>query len=224
MIPAARSCAYRGRHSYAAGGLVSINCDGFDQIVNALGPEARGKAGPLSISQITTTYDAKQDRLRLEVADDSGRHVVLWLTRRLADRVVTALINILESDGQLVKSRGAQPNRGKPDAVEQLMQQAAADLKFRPAAAQAPIAPSEEHLLTAISLRGQGKSLALDFRWGQRADEDAGASMMIGRVRLRQWLRIMHRVYVKSGWPVGHWPQWIRDDAASQLLSENSLH
>ena len=194
----------------------------FQHVVNAAIPEDQSTPAPLCISQITTTYDSRQDRLRLETADEDGRHLVLWLTRRLADRVVTALVGILESDGQPAAGRGGGASPGKTAAVAQFMQQTAADLKFRPVARERPAAPREEWLLTAISLRGNGRKLALEFRWGDEGH--AGASMTIDRVRLRQWMRIMYRVYQKSGWPAEHWPQWISDDAASQLLPASSLH
>lgn len=197
---------------------------GRDQKVDAISPDRQQAAAAICITQITTTYDARQDRLRLQVADDNGRHIVLWLTRRLADRVVAALIGLLETDGSAGADSVSGAPRGKSGAVEQLMQQAAADLRFRPAPPRVPARASEERLLTAISLRGNGKTLALDFRWGQPADQEAGASMMIGRVRLRQWMRIMYRVYLKSGWPIDHWPQWISDDAATRMLSGSSLH
>lgn len=104
------------------------------------------------------------------------------------------------------------------------MQQTAADLKFRPVARRSPSEPSEECLLTAISLRGRGKTLALEFRWTENARQEEVASMTIDRIRLRQWMRIMYRVYQRSGWPVDHWPQWISEDASNRLLPAKSLH
>lgn len=48
------------------------------------------------IQTFTARYDPAEDRLRLDAVDAKGRKQALWLTRRLADRVIPVLVSHLE--------------------------------------------------------------------------------------------------------------------------------
>ena len=47
----------------------------------------------MQIATITTRYDSTEDRILLAVADEDDSQASLWLTRRMTQRLVAALID-----------------------------------------------------------------------------------------------------------------------------------
>lgn len=57
------------------------------------------------IQTFTARYDPAEDRLRLDAVDAKGHKQALWLTRRLADRVIPVLVSHLEGKTRRHPSR-----------------------------------------------------------------------------------------------------------------------
>jgi len=182
------------------------------------------------IARMTTTYDMLQDRLRVSVLDSDGRTALLWLTQRLAGRVIAALIEQL--DQAAAPGPAAGPVMAAPRAVRsgmQLLEQARADLervsKTAPeAAAPAVVALSsdEQFLVHKASVRRGDRGVILAFHWSE-AVQDA-AILVISATRLRQWLRIFHNHYRNAGWPLDIWPKWFEDAARPTGPGRTCLH
>jgi len=167
------------------------------------------------VSRITTTYDKREDRLKLSILDRQGRQLVLWLTQRIAGPVIGALV------GQIEDSVAAEAPPAARPAV-QVMEQARAEMERKPAE---PILTSEEdeqHLVLNVGLRYGKSKIRVTFYWGEGADENI--ILGIGRTNLRQWLRIFHFHYRRAGWPLDNWPQWLAEDAPSKILGKDHLH
>lgn len=46
--------------------------------------------------------------------------------------------------------------------------------------------------------------------------EAAGGVPVVIWLPLRQWLGILHDMYVKAEWPLAVWPDWVRESALSR--------
>ncbi len=174
------------------------------------------------IARLTVSYDAREDRLRFTAIDHDNFPLVLWLTRRLADRMVGALVSALD---KTVEKEVTQAARAAPAATAvpaaQLWQQTEADLrmkKSRPVVAPTDI--SEEGLIESVRLRVRDKRYQLELDW---ATGNAGLAM--DQVYLRQLLRILYRHYQQCEWlRDGVWPDWFADDAYRTLIGTNQVN
>jgi len=65
------------------------------------------------IETFTLRIDAREDRLRLDATDNAGRIEGIWLTQRLANKLVVALTQDLgrELDEGLVEKEGRQSEK-----------------------------------------------------------------------------------------------------------------
>ena len=151
------------------------------------------------LQRVTTLFVPAEDRIRLagEVAGGDAR--VLWLTRRLADRLVPVLVGWLEEQ---VAARDV----WQGEVMQAFAQQAAS-------AALVPQVPVSGESATASWLvsevdvvRGEQR---LDLRFKGAAGEQV--SLALVPQALRQWLGILHAAYRQADWPVTVWPQWLRE-------------
>ncbi|MFZ2853856.1 MAG: hypothetical protein WAZ34_07065 [Rhodocyclaceae bacterium] len=151
-----------------------------------------------NVKKTTLSYDESEDRLRLAIEDDAGQASALWLTQRLAGRLVQALVRWLgsEADHRVGTTR---------DAVQSWEQDAALALHR----GSEPVQINGEvrrGLLTSIDLaRHAGDVHSVIFHWA----DDQAACLNLTMVELRQWLGIMHGLYVKAEWPRQVWPSWF---------------
>lgn len=138
------------------------------------------------LQRITSEYVDSEDRLRLRGALDGGDTVVLWLTRRLLDRVVPHLVDWL----------GQQPEPVLPPASE--------------GGAATPAVPlssaAQTWLVDRIDLTFAPGSLTLSF-FGPSPTQCA---LVLSPLALRQWLEILLRQYRAGEWPEAVWVQFIK--------------
>jgi len=164
---------------------------------------------PGTVKRFTTEYLADEDRMRISIAFNDGTVQVLWLTRRLLDRVIA----------RLVAQVGCAPLPGGVDGdrartrVQQRFNQQAATASMTP---QEPVRATKAEqqaqpptLITGVDLRPGQTVLALDFRAG----DTVVAQIPFRKEALRQWLGVLHNRYEKAGWNGQFWPDWIRSDA-----------
>ena len=146
------------------------------------------------IKRMSTEYSDREDRLRLSGEVEGAGPVVIWLTQRLAARLLPVLLKYLD------KQTNGRPQR---DALHDFAQQAArADLK-----PQAPVQaePGAESLLAhkVDVIHGKGR-VTLVF-----GDEAPRARFTLTTKQLHQWLAILHRRWAQAQWGPAPWPDWI---------------
>lgn len=150
------------------------------------------------LQRLSSEYVELEDRLRLRGEDAQGRVQAVWLSQRLARRLLPALCRWLE---------GEAPSDPAHAELLQGFAQEAARAAYQP---QPPVAPREARpswLAVEIDLRAGPGGLHLTLR-GQQADERA--CLDFGAESLRQWLDILHGLWRQAGWPEADWPAWLR--------------
>lgn len=152
------------------------------------------------LQRITTEYIDVEDRIRLSGQVENAAPVVIWLTQRLLQRLLPALLNWLER--QCVEAPRAEVLHG---FVQQV---ARAELP-----PQAPVradAASTVWLTLSVDVTPSEKSIRLVFRGA----EGQHATLVLAAKPLRQWVGIVHDAYAKAQWPMDIWPAWAREGAA----------
>lgn len=167
----------------------------------------------LTVTKITPTHDAFEDRLRLALQTKEGPVLVLWLTQRMATRTVLALSRWLDQE---VKPQ-AMGGRERVALVQQF-EQSAAVARHAP---QPPVAAKEaqdQGLIDRIDLGRRGERFVMSFipRQGDPA------RLTLDQMQLRQLLEIFRRIYVKAEWSVAHWPAWLAQPAAPSPAAPTS--
>lgn len=181
------------------------------------------------LRRFTTDYVEDEDRLRIRGEFRSGEKVVLWITRRLADRLVPPLAAWLERQADPPEARTASSPAAAVATRSFVQQAASAELPK-----QAPVDPGPapaSWLVRSVDL-GQGAAIIrLTFRNHEarkgavETGEGASATVAMAPVVLRQWLGIVHDKYRKAGWSTGRFPGWITDaSTASGSAVPATLH
>lgn len=151
-----------------------------------------------TISKITVTYDETEDRLRLAYQDAEGQSKGLWLTQRLVNRLV----------GALLASLGAGADIGNAEAALRAWELSAARARLgKDVPVESP--PAEQHhLVRAVDISHSGNGIRLVFRG---IDAQVAALGIEDETVLRQWLDILHQQYRRADWPMGGlWPAWFK--------------
>jgi hypothetical protein len=184
-------------------------------IANSDTPRAEMPAPLPALERFTTQYSEVEDRIRIIGETSTQQQVVLWLTRRLLDRMVPALTRWLEKQGG-VERRGE---------ILQSMAQQAARAALDP---QAPVqrrADTPNTLVHTVNMSPRAHGMEIVFRVDDAGTETGAVVTLQGRP-LRQWLNIVYDQYCKAGWERSAWPSWIRDaqDARAAPPPEVVLH
>lgn len=164
-----------------------------------------------NVKKTTLSYDESEDRLRLAIEDDAGQTAELWLTQRLAGRLVPALLRWL--NGEVDHRAGT-----TRDAMQSWEQDAALALHrgSEPVWINGEV---QRGLLTSIDLARHADDVhSVVFRWA----DDQAACLNLTTVELRQWLGIMHGLYIKAEWPRQAWPSWFEPPVSER--SAVALH
>lgn len=163
-----------------------------------------------SLQRFTTDYVVAEDRIRLAGETGDAAPVVVWLTLRLLQRVLPVLLKWLE------RQDGASPGA---DVVRGFAQQAArAELPL-----QAPVraaADSAAWLANSVDISHGTQGLRLTLRGA----EGQSVSLDLAAKPLRQWLGIVHELYLKGEWPLGAWPAWLCESAQAAAPQAALLH
>jgi hypothetical protein len=154
-----------------------------------------------TLQRITTEYSELEDRLRLSGETNDGK-VVIWLTQRLAKRLLPLLLQWLERQHTVPRRSVSLFNFS-----QQILQ----------AVGTTPL-PSMSWLATSIDISTSDKLVVLTFK------NDAGqtARFSLTTAVLRQWLEILHETYLYAGWPMDVWPAWMVG-GASVLKGEQEV-
>ncbi len=142
------------------------------------------------IHKQTLSYHEAEDRLQLVSQGEDDEVLLLWLTRRLADRLVTALFQRLEA-----------PGNSAVLAWEQQLARAA----FEPSAPVTVSSTARQCLVQSIDIVPLPEGIELVFKAAC-----CEARFAMGGALLRQWLGILHGWYLHAGWDTAPiWPAWF---------------
>lgn len=176
----------------------------------------------LELQRITTEFIDSEDRIRLcgEVAPNQS--VVLWLTKRLLDRLVPFLLNWLEQQMGVSAGIGADV---RAEVVNSFAQQAALASMTNQPPVQAHTAQSA-WLVHAVDVTVNEQTVRLTFKGPQATQPVAEGSEALAQAcvtmqaqPLRQWLGILHEQCLRAGWasasadhtsPRSIWPEWMQ--------------
>lgn len=151
------------------------------------------------VKRATTEYIADEDRMRISGEVENAAPVAIWLTQRLALRLLPLLLEWLDK-------QTAAPLRR--EVIHDFAQQAArADIERQP-----PVnagAAREAVLARSVNVAPGAERITLVFM----ADESTGARLSMTVKELRQWLSILHGVWTSAMWPSAPWPDWIQSEA-----------
>ena len=165
-----------------------------------------------AIRRLTTDYVDNEDRLRLSGDIADGAPVSMWLTQRVALRLLPVLAQWLDSQiGMAVTQDAAASRLAAQDAQKQIVHGFAQEAAVAELESQDPVqaAPSAGGLIQSIDLTPSERGIRLVFR---TADGRA-AGFSLSAAELRQWLAIMRGVWLRAGWPEAPWPEWMKGEA-----------
>jgi hypothetical protein len=168
------------------------------------------EASSCSLKRVSTLYVDREDRVRLTGQAADGAPKVIWLTQRLLQRMIPVLLQWLEQQD---------PKVANAEVLRSWAQQ-----KARAALVlQSPVQPHEDSdtwLAESVDVAKRARGVRLTFK-GVREEQAVVALAVKG---LRQWLNIVYGAYLKAGWPVDIWPEWIRDSATPRKRRATVLH
>lgn len=162
------------------------------------------------MSRITVSYSDEEDRIELACQYETGGVQVLWLTRRLCDRLVEALVMRLE------KTERQDPFSADTLQSWELSAARAALLPENPVSGSG----ASRMLVNSIDIGRENGKFRLFFRWNE-----GGALLILDDTSLRQWLSFVHDAYVRAQWESGVWPAWFASSSTNHRPSSGmSLH
>ena len=175
-----------------------------------LGQQRTGQAaiepGPdrllFQIQTFTARYDPAEDRLRLDAVDANGQKQALWLTRRLADRVIPVLVSHLE---------GKTPEGIPPDLAQGMSQSRARQARQTADTMPAVVAESGTPTWLCRTIHVQKAQQGLNVIFTD--DVSVSAVMPMVEANLRAVLDIFLELYTKAGWPTEPFPEWMKPEA-----------
>jgi hypothetical protein len=162
----------------------------------------------LEFEKITMAYSEDEDRISISAVLRDGGTARIWLTQRMANRLIPALINAIKP-------------RHKDPAYVDIIAGVSLTKAIARQEPQAPVSakePGHEWLVSKIDLQMPTSGAVVIF-YGT-----AGQSARIGFNfdLLRQWLSILQRVYAAAEWRGADWPDWMaapsEKKAADRLL------
>lgn len=164
----------------------------------------------MQIATITTRYDATEDRILLAVADADDNPASLWLTRRMAGRLVPALVEGVQKQIAAPQAAKAE-HKVKALAAANVYAQLQARISKKPAPAVAPPYDAPQHLINEIGVRNERNGArVLEFRCVDREL----ATLMLSLTEQRQWLESLKSACGMAHWALDVWPEWMAPSAS----------
>ncbi len=168
-------------------------------------------------NKLSQVYDGVEDRILVLSEDAEGEIYRLWLTQRMTNKVILALVKWLgeQSASQLPQiSPATAQTWNQAAAVSQFIPSAPVDVGASApssAPAEPPASLAAEGLVRSVDVQRSGDSYMLIFHLGS---EPTLASAFTA-VELRQWLSILHGLYQTAGWSMEVWPSWMENPIAT---------
>jgi len=178
------------------------------------------------LRRLTTQYLDTEDRIRLTGESADGRVWVLWLTQRLLQRLLPPLLSWLDSTVAKPPHThdGPAPTAAIDEAAEQRHQRAQQAAVSSHAIQPPVLAPADtrEILVQSIDLNHFPRGVRLTFK-AVGASNPPTVRLSMPTQALRQWLRVLYQQYRKAGWPLQHWPDWLRTEPGQAAPSPSRL-
>jgi hypothetical protein len=160
-----------------------------------------------NLKRLTTEYIESEDRIKIIGESGNPEPVVIWMTCRLASRVIPAFLGWLDKQAPPSSISSA----GQAEVLQSFAQEAAV-AALKP---EKPVSVSTEvssWLLNAVDVAATRTHMTVTFR----DQGDRSASVRFDSTQLRQWLSILHRLWLKAEWPTLVWPKWIKREKTTQ--------
>lgn len=168
------------------------------------------------LARVTVAFDDTEDRISLTGLAEGGDVQLIWLTRRLLDRLVPHLCQWLEAREPVVRA-ALMP---RMDVMHTMAQQRAVSALVEKHEQPVPRSPATHSWLAGvIDVRATEQRVTLLLRTESRSDQ---VQLGMQAVVLRQWLAIVLQQYRRAGWPLDAWPQWMVE-ALSQPESADAV-
>lgn len=156
------------------------------------------------IHKFSLSYDAAEDRIAWDAEYKDGSTTRMWLTQRLCQAVVKAIV-------PMVAQTGPQPASTSGEAAVQSWEQAAAMADFGKVAPVRPQPQTVVGLVKTVNIAPAQDKVILTMDFGAPGPCVIGINVP----QIRQTLSVIHGLYVAAGWPVDFWPAWITDPAGA---------
>lgn len=173
------------------------------------------------LRRITSEYLDFEDRVRLTGELEDGQQVVLWLTRRLLDRLVPPLVDWLERKGRASLDEPPSPATAARDVAFQSFVQDAVRSDMRPERTVQARLGERSWLVRSVDVATNPGVASLNFKGFLEVEQ---ARFSPGEGALRQWLGILHDLYGRAGWPQDVWPTWMAGGREGPRLGERLMH
>ncbi|UOD50372.1 hypothetical protein [Orrella daihaiensis] len=167
--------------------------------------------------RFTTEYIDHEDRLRISASLPNEEVAVMWITRRLLDRLASHLAGLLEQETAQAPLPEVQQTFAQQAAVASHVQQSQEQEQVPVQAQQAQTV--HEWLVLEVDVTPLEQGVLLRLR-GSQAEQVVELGMP--PVLLRQWLAIVHGQYMRAEWPLSAWPAWMNEAAQAPAAAENS--
>ncbi len=166
-----------------------------------------------TFQRLTTEYDEGEDRVFLNGEVHESETHVLWLTRRLLDRLIPHLTRWLED---------RQRDRGDVADLFLSFAHQAAQAQLEPQPPVALTRTGENWLIHGIDMTPSGDHIQLAFKMN---GIESVAAIEFDVTQLSQWLGVLHHAYRVADWPLGIWPGWMTPEStATDMLQSLVLH
>ena len=170
------------------------------------------------LERITTDYDEQEDRITLAGLTDKGQTVVLWLTMRLASRLIKHCLGVLEKDDPEL-GEISRVNKHSNESIQNFVQKSAEQQTAEETAVKVA-QNSPKYLVVEIDIKGVGTGVTLTFK----EQLSTCYEIFLNSQQVRQWLGMLHTIWQKSEWPTEIWPDWMVGDNSQPTSEEISVH
>jgi hypothetical protein len=161
----------------------------------------------MRINHITTEYDQAEDRVRLAIASTEKQTYVLWLTRRLTERLVPVLVKDLKVE---LGDEEATPSDLQ---AAQLYAQLEARISKKPAKSVAVDAGASQGLVHEMKIKSTANGMrVIEFH----CKDMEVAELVVKPAELRQWLEALRQAFVNGQWRNDVWPAWLQGKPRSK--------
>ncbi len=178
------------------------------------------------LNRMTTEYNAVEDRIRISGDTENGP-CIIWVSQRLAQRLVLELFKWLEAGPQLVNSdqspeEKAKQAQKKASPMDQLMAQQSASAAIKPQKSVEVHTDTEQWLATAVDVKmiPEPEAIYLNFK----SQQNHQAHLLLSKAVVRQWLAIVHKGYMAGDWPMTVWPDWFMQAEQKEVSKPRQLH
>ncbi len=162
-----------------------------------------------NIQKISQRYNQREDRIEVAIQNDAGKVISLWLTQRLANRMIAVLVKWLPE----MQEQQEIVNEIHPQNDTDKQAEAQAEEKPKRDASVDFSCAGETGLLLTIDMSHQQKDYLLTFKWGVTGV----ATIKMGIEQLNSYIEGLIQLYRAAQWDLKVFP-----DSRVNTLSSKS--